>query len=54
VVKVRPVNFPPVLSEKAVMATERYDPRASEQKWQSAWEAAKLFSARNDDPRPKY
>jgi leucyl-tRNA synthetase len=36
------------------MATERYDPRASEQKWQSAWEAAKLFSARNDDPRPKY
>ncbi len=36
------------------MATERYDPRASEPKWQKAWEDAKLFSTRNDDPRPKY
>ncbi|MCO5146511.1 MAG: class I tRNA ligase family protein, partial [Aquamicrobium sp.] len=36
------------------MATERYDPRASEPKWQKAWEDAKLFATRNDDPRPKY
>ena len=36
------------------MATERYNPRASEPRWQKAWEAAKLFETRNDDPRPKY
>ncbi len=36
------------------MATERYNPRASEPKWQKAWEAAKLFETKNDDPRPKY
>ncbi|RUX66709.1 leucine--tRNA ligase, partial [Mesorhizobium sp. M7A.F.Ca.US.014.04.1.1] len=36
------------------MATERYNPRASEPKWQKAWDAKKLFEAHNDDPRPKY
>ncbi len=36
------------------MATERYNPRASEPKWQKAWEVDKLFEAKNDDPRPKY
>lgn len=36
------------------MATERYNPRASEPKWQKAWAEAKLFEANNDDPRPKY
>jgi len=36
------------------MATERYNPRASEPKWQKAWDAAKLFETRNADPRPKY
>jgi leucyl-tRNA synthetase len=36
------------------MATERYNPRASEPKWQKAWNDAKLFETRNDDPRPKY
>ncbi|MEJ6783663.1 leucine--tRNA ligase [Aminobacter sp. Piv2-1] len=36
------------------MATERYNPRASEPKWQQAWAEAKLFETRNDDPRPKY
>ena len=36
------------------MATERYNPRASEPKWQKAWDAKKLFEAQNDDPRPKY
>ncbi|MEZ5784057.1 MAG: leucine--tRNA ligase [Rhizobiaceae bacterium] len=36
------------------MATERYNPRASEPKWQKAWNDAKLFETKNDDPRPKY
>ncbi|WP_274627318.1 leucine--tRNA ligase [Arvimicrobium flavum] len=36
------------------MATERYNPRASEPKWQKAWDDAKLFETKNDDPRPKY
>ncbi|CAI2932514.1 leucine--tRNA ligase [Aminobacter niigataensis] len=36
------------------MATERYNPRASEPKWQKAWGEAKLFETKNDDPRPKY
>ena len=36
------------------MATERYNPRAAEPKWQKAWDEAKLFEAKNDDPRPKY
>lgn len=43
-----------LLSEKHPMATERYNPRASEPKWQKAWDAKKLFEAHNDDPRPKY
>ena len=36
------------------MATERYNPRACEPKWQQAWAAAGLFETKNDDPRPKY
>ncbi|MIL09018.1 leucine--tRNA ligase, partial [Salmonella enterica subsp. enterica] len=36
------------------MATERYNPRAVEPKWQKAWAEAKLFETDNDDPRPKY
>ncbi|MDS1136687.1 leucine--tRNA ligase [Nitratireductor indicus] len=36
------------------MATERYNPRVSEPRWQKAWDEAKLFEARNDDARPKY
>ena len=36
------------------MATERYNPRASEPKWQKAWADKKLFEAHNDDPKPKY
>ncbi|MCV0394228.1 MAG: leucine--tRNA ligase [Rhizobiaceae bacterium] len=36
------------------MATERYNPRASEPKWQKVWEEAALFETPNDDPRPKY
>ncbi|MFC5387288.1 leucine--tRNA ligase [Aquamicrobium segne] len=36
------------------MATERYNPRISEPRWQKAWDANKLFETPNDDPRPKY
>ncbi len=36
------------------MATERYNPRISEPRWQKAWAEAKLFETENDDPRPKY
>ena len=36
------------------MATERYNPRFSEPKWQQAWADARLFETKNDDPRPKY
>ncbi|WP_233901916.1 leucine--tRNA ligase [Paracoccus denitrificans] len=43
-----------LLEEKPVMATERYNPRASEPKWQKAWDADKLFETKNDDPQPKY
>jgi leucyl-tRNA synthetase len=43
-----------LLSEKPVMATERYNPRASEPKWQKAWDDEKLFETQNDDPREKY
>ncbi|TIO88367.1 MAG: hypothetical protein E5X98_07220, partial [Mesorhizobium sp.] len=44
----------PLLSEKHLMATERYNPRTSEPKWQKAWAEKKLFEARNEDPKPKY
>ncbi|WP_173934215.1 leucine--tRNA ligase [Chelativorans sp. Marseille-P2723] len=36
------------------MATERYNPRISEPRWQKAWEEARLFETRNDDERPTY
>ena len=36
------------------MATERYNPRASEPKWQKAWDEAQLFATKNDAPGEKY
>jgi leucyl-tRNA synthetase len=36
------------------MSTERYDPRAVEQYWQSVWDGRRLFETPTDDPRPKY
>ena len=36
------------------MATERYNPRAAESRWQKAWAEAKLFETDNDNPQPKY
>jgi leucyl-tRNA synthetase len=32
----------------------RYDPQASEPRWQAAWEAAECFVARRDPDKPKY
>ncbi|MER9757111.1 leucine--tRNA ligase [Mesorhizobium sp. M0166] len=36
------------------MTIERYNPRTSEPKWQTAWDEAKLFETRNDAPGEKY
>ena len=36
------------------MATESYNSRASEPKWQKAWDDAKLFETKNDAPGDKY
>lgn len=36
------------------MATERYNPRDAEPRWQQEWEARKVFETGNDDPREKY
>ncbi|SKA35491.1 leucine--tRNA ligase [Consotaella salsifontis] len=36
------------------MATERYNPRASEPRWQAAWADAKLFETKTDAPGEKY
>lgn len=36
------------------MATEHYNPRITEKKWQSVWEENAVFEIRNDDPRQKY
>ena len=42
------------LSEISIMATERYNPRDAEPRWQQEWDQAKLFTTDNDDPREKY
>jgi len=34
--------------------SERYDPRAIEQKWQARWERDALYVTPDDDPRPKW
>ncbi len=36
------------------MATERYNPRVAEKRWQKVWDDAKLFETPNDDPRDPY
>ncbi|ODN72116.1 leucine--tRNA ligase [Methylobrevis pamukkalensis] len=36
------------------MASERYNARVTETRWQKAWDEAKVFATANDDPRPKY
>jgi leucyl-tRNA synthetase len=36
------------------MATDRYNAREREPRWQKAWDERGIFATRNDDPRPKY
>ncbi len=36
------------------MSSERYNARESEPHWQRQWDEKAIFSAKNDDPRPKY
>ena len=36
------------------MATERYNPRVAEPRWQSTWAELRIYETNNDDPRPKY
>jgi leucyl-tRNA synthetase len=36
------------------MATERYNPREVEPRWQKHWSENRVFETRNDDPREKY
>lgn len=36
------------------MATERYNPRDAEPRWQKKWNQAKVFETDNADPREKY
>ncbi|KGD95642.1 MULTISPECIES: leucine--tRNA ligase [Rhizobium/Agrobacterium group] len=36
------------------MATERYNPRDAEPRWQQKWNEAKVFETDNNDPREKY
>jgi leucyl-tRNA synthetase len=36
------------------MATERYNAPAREKHWQQVWDSKSIFTARNDDARPKY
>ena len=36
------------------MATERYNAREAESRWQKVWDEAGVFATANDDPRPKY
>jgi leucyl-tRNA synthetase len=36
------------------MSVERYNARAAEIHWQTVWYTENVFTARNDDPRPRY
>jgi leucyl-tRNA synthetase len=36
------------------MTNERYNARDAEPRWQKVWDERGIFTARNDDPRPKY
>jgi len=36
------------------MASERYNPREAEPRWQAVWADKRIFETRNEDPRPHY
>lgn len=44
----------PPKDRRVTMATERYNPRAAEPRWQEAWSSAKLFETQDDAPGEKY
>jgi leucyl-tRNA synthetase len=46
-----PADFP---EHRQNMATERYNPRDAEPRWQQEWEVRKVFETSNEDPREKY
>ena len=48
--------FPPGAPARytKTMATERYNPRDAEPRWQARWVDERIFETKNDDPRPKY
>ena len=48
--------FPPGAPARytKTMATERYNPRDAEPRWQARWADERIFETKNDDPRPKY
>ncbi|WP_206530303.1 leucine--tRNA ligase [Nordella sp. HKS 07] len=39
---------------RAILSTERYNPRETEPRWQKAWTDSHAFEARHDPARPKY
>src|ERR1700712_557380 len=50
--KVRSTPHDPGIQAK--MATERYNPRDAEPRWQQKWNDEQVFVTNNDDPREKY
>jgi leucyl-tRNA synthetase len=53
VMKVGPL-FLMLFPEMRSMATERYNPRDAEPRWQAKWSEDKVFETDNADPREKY
>ena len=50
----KPRRPKPSFSHKVKKMDERYNPTKIEQKWQNAWEDAKLFKVELDPAKPKY
>jgi leucyl-tRNA synthetase len=47
-------GFAPNFRKFDDMATERYNPRDAEPRWQAKWNEENVFLTKNDDPRDKY
>jgi leucyl-tRNA synthetase len=52
--RARTVAFDRFSTRFPAMATERYNPKEAEARWQSVWAERGIFATDNDDPRPKY
>ena len=49
------LDQPPLIFRNSnTMATERYNPRDAEPRWQQKWNEDKVFETDNSDPREKY